>query len=328
MSNKITIVGGSGFVGTNLCRQLKFNKTEFEIIDIKISNRFPEYSKIADITDLDSLRRNISGDIVVHLAAVHSDNADKQAYIETNINGTQNIIKVCTEKNISRIIFASSVAVYGFADPGIDETGKISPFNEYGRTKYVAEELLRTWYSQSDNTLVIVRPTVIFGEGNRGNVYNLIKQISVGRFIMVGAGKNKKSLAYVKNVAAFLEYCIYSDVKYQLYNYVDTPDLTMNEFVKLIRNELHGVNKIGIRLPFFIGLILGYIADVISKLSGADLSISSIRIKKFCASSEFKSAKNELQGYEQPYTLAEGISTTLISDFIAPDAGKEIFLSE
>ena len=52
-------------------------------------------------------------------------------------------------------------------------------------------------------SLIIVRPTVIFGEGNRGNVYNLFKQIASNKFLMVGDGNNKKSLAYIGNVVAF-----------------------------------------------------------------------------------------------------------------------------
>ena len=111
----------------------------------------------------------------------------------------------------------------------------INPFNEYGRTKFYAEEKLRAWQSKSGNSLIIVRPTVIFGEGNRGNVFNLFNQIASGKFVMVGKGENKKSMAYIGNVVAFLETCIATDQKYGIYNYVDTPDLTMNELVSAVR---------------------------------------------------------------------------------------------
>ena len=59
------------------------------------------------------------------------------------------------------------------------------------------------WQSKSGNSLIIVRPTVIFGEGNRGNVFNLFNQIASGKFVMVGKGENKKSMAYIGNVVAF-----------------------------------------------------------------------------------------------------------------------------
>ena len=59
------------------------------------------------------------------------------------------------------------------------------------------------WHAKGDKSLIIVRPTVIFGEGNRGNVFNLLNQIASGKFFMVGKGENKKSMAYIHNIVAF-----------------------------------------------------------------------------------------------------------------------------
>ena len=143
-----------------------------------------------------------------------------------------------SRKRHKKIIFTSSVAVYGFAEPGTDENGKINPFNEYGRSKFEAEEKLREWHANGDNSLIIVRPSVVFGEGNRGNVFNLMNQINSGKFVMIGRGKNKKSMSYVGNVVAFLIACISTNQKYGVYNYVDTPNLTTNELVSLIRSKL------------------------------------------------------------------------------------------
>ena len=79
------------------------------------------------------------------------------------------------------------MAVYGFAPVGTDETGAINYFNDYGRTKWLAEEEYRQWLkSNCQNKVVIIRPTVIFGEGNRGNVYNLLRQIASGSFLWWG----------------------------------------------------------------------------------------------------------------------------------------------
>ena len=61
MTNKITVIGGSGFVGTNLCKRLSFKRQDFEIIDIKMSNQFPEKCKIGDVRDIVALRKTITG---------------------------------------------------------------------------------------------------------------------------------------------------------------------------------------------------------------------------------------------------------------------------
>ena len=329
MYKKISIIGGSGFVGTNLCRQLLLTQQDFEIIDLKMSEQFADKCKIGDVRDAESLRNTITGDVVVNLAAVHRDNVqDKSEYQRTNVDGAENVALVCKEKCIGKIVFTSTVAVYGFAKPGTDESGEINPFNEYGRTKFEAEEKLRTWRAEGDNSLIIVRPTVIFGEGNRGNVFNLFNQIASGKFLMVGKGENKKSMAYIGNVVAFLETCIATDKKYGVYNYVDTPDLTMNELVSQVRGKLNGNSGVGPRLPYWLGIILGYTADLIAKLSGKALPVSSIRVKKFSSSTEFMSAKSNLDSFQPPFLLSDGIERTLQSEFISPDPNREIFFTE
>lgn len=329
MVDKVTVIGGSGFVGTNLCRQLSVEQKDFEIIDLKMSHQFPEKFKFGDVRDPDTLRKSVTGNVVVNLAAVHRDNVrDNSEYTRTNVEGAKNVADVCQEKGIKKIVFTSTVAVYGFAEPGTDENGAINPFNEYGRTKFEAEEILRKWHSQSDNKLIIIRPTVIFGEGNRGNVFNLMNQISSGKFLMVGKGKNKKSMAYIGNVAAFLKACIETDNNYGIYNYVDTPDLTMNELVARVKSGLKGKNGVGFRLPYSLGVIIGLMADVISFLLRKNLPISLLRVKKFTTPSEFKSAKYDLNGFVAPYTLCEAIDRTLHSEFINPDEKREIFYTE
>ena len=329
MAKRITVIGGSGFVGTNLCRHLALKKQDFEIIDLKMSIQFPEKCKIADVRDAETLRKTISGDVVVNLAAVHRDDIrDKSKYQRTNVDGAENVALVCEEKGIDKIVFTSTVAVYGFAEPGTDESGAINPFNEYGRTKFEAEEKLRKWQTQGDNSLIIVRPTVIFGEGNRGNVFNLLKQIASGKFLMIGKGENKKSMAYIGNIVAFLETCVATEQKYGVYNYIDTPDLTMYELVSQVRAKLKGKDGIGLRVPYVFGLIMGYTADLIAKLSGKNLPVSLIRVKKFASSTEFASSKFTLHDFHPPYTLSEGLVRTLESEFVAPKPGMEIFYTE
>ena len=329
MSKKITLIGGSGFVGTNLCRQLALKQQEFEIIDLKMSNQFRDKCKIGDVRDIETLRKTITGDIIVNLAAVHRDDVkDSSEYQRTNVDGAENVAQVCSERGIKKIVFTSTVAVYGFAKPGTGEDGDINPFNEYGRTKFDAEEKLRAWEHSGDNSLIIVRPTVIFGEGNRGNVYNLFNQIASGKFVMVGKGENKKSMAYIANVVAFLEACISTEKKYGVYNYVDTPDLTMNELVRHVRKRLRKKKGVGVRLPYWFGLMLGYAADLVSLVSKKQLSVSSIRVKKFVSSTEFRSAKCDLENFKAPVTLLVGIENTLDSEFLNFDKDREIFYTE
>ena len=86
------------------------------------------------------------GDTVINLAAVHRDDiTDPEEYYSTNVEGARVLFEVCEEKGINKIVFTSSVAEYGFAPSGTREDGAVNPFNEYGRTKAVAEDIYREW---------------------------------------------------------------------------------------------------------------------------------------------------------------------------------------
>jgi nucleoside-diphosphate-sugar epimerase len=326
-----SVVGGSGFIGTTLCRLMESRGLPFEIIDLKPSGSFPDRCKIADIRDLDAVRDAVAGDTIINLAAVHRDDVrDRSLYYSTNVDGTQNLCTVATEKGIDRIVFTSTVAVYGFAEPDTGEDGALNPFNDYGRSKLQAEERLRDWYGEGTDgrVLAIVRPTVVFGEGNRGNVYNLLNQIARGRFVMVGNGKNRKSMAYVENVAEYLLYAATKASGQSLVNYVDKPDFTMNQLIETAREVLEGQRRIGPRLPYGLGLGLGYVADLVTRVTGKSLPISSIRVRKFCANTCFASAAHDAPGFAAPVPLAEGLARTLQAEFIDPDPDREMFFTE
>lgn len=331
MSN-ITITGGSGFIGTRLVSDLLKLGHKIEIIDVRRSNRYPAFWKDVDIRDRLAVERNLPLDnIIVHLAAVHRDDVRPLSlYHETNVDGTQNVCDAARKVGTKQIIFTSSVAVYGFTEPGTAEDGLIRPFNEYGKTKYLAEEILIDWQKEEpeDRALTIVRPTVVFGEGNRGNVYNLLKQIHSGRFMMIGRGQNVKSMAYVGNVTAFLAHCVSFPPGIHLFNYVDKPDLTMNELVTLVRAKLHNRTDVGVRLPSAIRYLGGKMADVVSRITGKKLPLSTIRIKKFLSDTAFGSKVHNLPEFNAPVSLYEGIERTLEYEFIHPSSGDEVFYTE
>lgn len=326
----ISVIGGSGFVGSYLCKYFFENDICFEIIDLKRSNKFPKNSKIGDVRNIKSLKETISGDTVINLAAAHRDDLfDKKEYYETNVLGAANIIKVCEDRGIKKILFTSSVAVYGFASPKTSENGQINPFNEYGRTKFLAEDRFRDWQKRNSpkNSLTIIRPTVIFGPGNRGNVYNLFAQIASRKFIMIGSGTNFKSMAYIENVVSFIVYILKSKDKNILVNYVDTPDMDMNTLVGTVKEKLGFRGSLGFRIPYVIGLSIGILADIKGFIRKKKSKISSIRVKKFCSTSSF-STNRSYKDFDAPFSLIEGIEKTIEKEFISPDNEQEFFLTE
>ena len=328
----INVIGGSGFIGTRLCRRLsQITSCNFIILDKVPSTTFPEKGMIVDVRSLDALRATVSdGAMIINLAAEHRDDVRPPSlYEDVNVGGARNVSTVAREKNVNTIVFTSSVAVYGFAPIGTDEAGQIAPFNDYGRTKFEAEEIFRAWQAESPKirTLVIVRPTVVFGEQNRGNVYNLLKQIASGRFLMIGDGNNRKSMAYVENVAAFLEYSLTFKAGVHIYNYVDKPDFYMNSLVGTVKRIMGKSEKISFRLPFVLGLMIGKAFDQLAIISGKRFAISAIRVKKFCANTMFNTAL-ERSGFVPPVPLPEALNRTVRHEFIESHDHEGVFYTE
>jgi nucleoside-diphosphate-sugar epimerase len=286
---------------------------------------------LGDVRSVEQLRASIAnGSVIVNLAAEHRDDVRPLSlYDEVNVGGARNICTVASEKNVQTIIFTSTVAVYGFAPVGTDESGKIAPYNDYGRTKYEAEQVLKTWQAEAptERTLVIIRPTVVFGEQNRGNVYNLLRQIASGKFVMVGSGENRKSMAYVENVAAFIEYAMSFKPGVHICNFIDKPDFSMNSLVANVNRILGRPEKIGLRLPFAVGYAIGKGFDLVAALTGKRFAISSIRVKKFCANSVYNTAIDQT-GFVPPVLLERAIAQTVRYEFMESNEHEGVFYTE
>ncbi|WP_174888350.1 NAD-dependent epimerase/dehydratase family protein [Candidatus Williamhamiltonella defendens] len=317
-SKKIAILGGSGFIGTRLCQRLVEANNDFVILDKNKSAAFPEKWQFADVTQPSSLDKTLLGiDMIINLSAEHQDNVEpKSLYYDVNVQGAKNLCDAAERLNIQHMVFTSSVAVYGFVENETGEDGAYHPFNDYGKSKLAAEQVYDEWVAKDLNrTLVTVRPTVVFGENNRGNVYNLFKQIALGRFVMVGKGENQKSMAYVENVAAFLQYVLTLPLKQRyVFNYVDKPDFTMNELTDIICDTLNK-KKNHLRLPYSLGLLAGSCFDLLAKITGEKYPISRIRIEKFCARTQFKSDEIKQYDFKPPVSLKEGIIRTVREEF-------------
>lgn len=329
----VTLIGASGFVGTRLINLLEKEPQKYRCknIDLLPSHFYNDLTVIGDVRDPENMESGLKdADVVILLAAQHRDDVSPVSlYYDTNVGGMKTTLEAMEKNNCKRIIFFSSVAVYGLNKKNPDENHPADPFNHYGKSKWQAEEVLREWYkSHPDWNIDIIRPTVIFGERNRGNVYNLLKQISSGKFLMVGKGNNRKSMAYVGNIAAFVKYLIDNvSTGYNVYNYIDKPDTDMNQLVEHVSAVL-SKHIPTTHFPYWLGMCGGYCFDILAKITGKKLTVSSVRVKKFCATTEFDASKVHSCGFKAPYTLKEGLARTLEFEFIHPRPDEITYVSE
>jgi GlcNAc-P-P-Und epimerase len=316
-SAPVLLAGGSGFIGTRLAQVLIERGVPVRIGDVRPSEKYPSLWTACDVTQPASLEKAVAGSAaIINLAAEHRDDVRPLSrYHEVNVEGAAHVCVAARDAGVKKIIFTSSVAVYGFQPHPVDESGPFTPFNAYGKTKLEAEGVYRAWAAEdAARTLVIVRPTVVFGEGNRGNVYNLLRQIESGKFLMVGEGRNIKSMAYVGNVASFLAHALTMGPGEHILNYVDGPDMNTRDLVAYVRRRL-GKKGSPLHMPMSVAMAGGHVLDVVARLSGRTFPISAIRVRKFCESTQFCADRIGPTGFLPPYTLAEGLARTLESEF-------------
>lgn len=329
----ICITGGCGFIGTALARRIAASGRAVTVADIADRGLLPGLYRPLDLTRPDTIGPAIAGaSAIVHLAAVHRDDVRPTSlYHDVNVAGTAALAAAAEAQGIDRIVFASSVAIYGFAPPHAPEDTPPAPFNAYGTTKLAAEGVLREWQARDADRrcLTIIRPTVVFGPGNRGNVHTLLSQIRARWFIMVGPGRHHKSLAYVDNVAAFFDHALSFGPGVHVYNYADQPDLTVAQLVRLAHERLTGKPKAWLHLPLPLGLAIGHGADIITRVTGRKLPVSAIRVRKFTSETSVSAARaHALPGFTAPVSLPEGLERTFQADFLNPDPDAPIFITE
>jgi nucleoside-diphosphate-sugar epimerase len=132
---------------------------------------------------------------------------------------------------------------------------------------------------------------------------------------MVGKGTNVKSMAYVENVAAFIEYNLHNPPGEHLFNYIDKLDFDMNALVAEVRRILGKSGKL-FHWPYWVGLTGGFCFDILAKILHKKLPISSIRVKKFCANTMFTSTNIQTTGFKPPVSLTRGLELTIRYEFI------------
>ena len=315
---EILVTGGSGFIGTQLVSDLLKFGHDVSIYDKVRSEKYPDFCVIADVRDRERLTEALRGtDAIYHLAAEHRDDVRPiSLYYDVNVGGAENLVHAAEKNNVKKIVFTSSVALYGLNAGMPDEQSPIKPFNDYSKSKAEAEQVFDKWVQGGDSRcLVTVRPVVIFGEKNRGNVYELLSQIASGKFIMVGKGKNKKSMGYVLNISRFLLKVLELGPGRHIYNYADKPDLTVQELVSIAHKALGKTPAIQWNMPYPLGLAAGCFFDLLARAMGKTYPISSIRIKKFVADTTVSAKRLKETGFVAPYSLAEGLERMVASEF-------------
>jgi len=308
----ILICGSSGFIGTHLVKLLADNGHEITGLDLNMPQTYAGLSDFyqGDILEKQDIRPALRGtDCVINLAARHSDfGITRREYFETNETGSRRLLECMTDARVDKYIFFSSVAVYGDHPEEADETTLPRPTSHYGDSKVAAENVTRQWArANTRRSVVIIRPTLVFGPGNTANMYSLIRQIDRGQFFHFGSGRAIKSLCYVENLTEATDFCLDRMAPgVATFNYVDKKDLEVNQMIDIISGSLN--KKVpSVHLPLWLGLGIGRVFDLASKLTGRNLAVSSARVKKLTTPTRFAAGLIRDCGFLPRYSLKEGL---------------------
>lgn len=308
---KVLVIGNTGFIGSFLVEALL--KAGYEVVGMDVHppaqpDKRYVFIQGSIMNKADILLAAQGCDAVISLAAQHRDfGIAEKEYFDVNRDGTSNIVDSLSKLGIKKFIFYSSVAVYGNPEGLATEETTPKPVNTYGKSKLAGEDCIGPWAQKDPSReVVIIRPVVIFGPGNFGNMFNLIHNVYKRRFIFVGKGENIKSIAYVENLVDATVFLL-ERLKpgLEVYNYADYPEMTIEDTVNTITGCL-GYHKPRIRLPLGLAMAGACVFDVLGKITGINFPITAYRIKKFNTSTRFKADKIRNAGFKQKIMLPEG----------------------
>ncbi|MER3460778.1 MAG: hypothetical protein C4303_06570 [candidate division GAL15 bacterium] len=305
------VTGATGFVGGHLVERLL--REGWEVRTLVRPGRDPSALPadvepvVGTLSDLDVLRAGCRGSLVVfHVAAELDGMAPREHVLEVNVRGTENVLRAAAEEGVRRVVFTSSVAVYGESAPeGADETTPPRPSGVYGESKVLAEEVCFQYHRRGLVEVVALRPCFIYGPRDRHFTPNAVRVLKGGWFPLVGGGRAPLDLVHVHDV-----------VHAHLLAASDGTRRTVRELVDLASRAL-GLRVRKIPLPAWA---LGPAAAVLRALArlvgaaGAEM-LSSANLRAMLAPHHFSIARARAELGYQPRHQAEASLPPLLAQY-------------
>jgi len=310
---KILITGIHGFIGSNLVSALKAQHILYGLDIVS-----PEKDGIVQTFAWNELKDIPAIDCIIHLAGKAHDTKNQihaQVYFDINTGLTQQIFDWFLKSNASKFIFFSSVkAVADQVDGDIlTEDVVPAPKGSYGESKMLAEQYILGHLPQPATrnpqpAIFILRPCMIYGPGNKGNL-NLLYQIQQkGLPWPLGGYENKRSFCSVDNLIYTVQQLIQKDIEPGIYQVADDEALSTNELIQIMDDSQNKKAKIW-HVPAWLIKALALTGDFLH------LPLNSERLKKLTESYVVSNQKLKTAlGIEKmPVTAKEGLRKTLAS---------------
>lgn len=314
------IFGGSGFIGTHLIHLLNGIKNPADkIYDLDIvmpgeegvvpgiveKNEGVEYIRLDVRKPFDLAFTPTASDIIFNLAAVHRTPGHKDVeYFETNIRGAENVVAFAEKYGIKKILFTSSISPYGASEELKSEDTLPTPNTPYGISKLVAEKIHMGWVGKDETReLTIVRPGIVYGKGEHGNMTRLYKGIKDHYYIYAGRKDTIKACVYVKELVQFFKYHMIDNtfLGVDIINCTFEPAYTIEQVCEAMKEA---TDLKGRHIPIVPAWMLMIAATILAPI-GAKKGIHPARVKKLMVSTNISGKKLAGTDYKFHYSLVD-----------------------
>lgn len=241
---RVLVTGATGYVGGTLCERLLQRERSVtalarEASDVSRLRSLGVEIVPGDIGDMDAVRASVRGcEHVYHLAAATSwRKPAKREYYAVNVQGTENVARAALEARVGRLVYASTVGVYGLCRGSVDESTAPHPDSAYRESKLKGERVALSWAAKG-LPVVIARLSTIYGPGSF-RWLRLSRALLAGTARLVGSGQNRIHDVYISDAVEGLRCCAESQSGAGgCYVLAGEAPITLNRLVALLADEL------------------------------------------------------------------------------------------
>jgi UDP-N-acetyl-alpha-D-quinovosamine dehydrogenase len=309
-AGRILVTGANGFVGQRLSKEIVRRGWDLRAASRTklLSSDFDDQVVVGEIdgeTIWTDALKNV--DLVIHLAGrahvMHDDSANPLAeYRRINTSGTEHLARCAAKAGVRRLVYASSIKVNGestITGRSYSESSVPAPEDPYGISKWEAEQALRRVAGETGLEVVIVRPTLVYGPGVKGNFAQMLSVLARGIPLPFASVSNSRSLIYVDNLVDALVACAtHPAAAGQTYLVSDGEDVSTPDLLRQLAVAM-GVPSRLFPCP-----------PILLRLAGA-MAGKSQQIERLLGSLQVDSAKIRRElNWVPPYTLQQGLRAT------------------
>lgn len=333
MKKTAIIFGGTGFIGLHFSKHLIDNHLFEQVIlaDIKppqqhIASQFIAHELKTSVIryEVCDVRNSINASIIrddeqvkfiANFAAIHREPGHSiPEYYETNIPGAQTVCEFAESIGCNDILFTSSISPYGPSEEARDESVIPTPETAYGGSKLAAELIHSAWATrgQAARKLLIVRPGVVFGPGEGGNVSRLIKMIAIkGFFVFAGNQKTRKAGIYVKELCNAMWWMHELQSRridsIRIANMTMNPGPSMKEYVEAVQ-KVSGKKAFVPSIPPWLLMSTAGFIQTVTGLFGIKTAVNVVRVRKLIRSNNIIPGVLKAEKYSYIFTLERAMA--------------------